>query len=565
MRLRRSSSLTASLLSGALLCLSFPRFSIFPLAWIALVPHLHFILRIPSWRRLLAGHFLLSLVYFGGTLYWIPRVLTTYGHLSTAAAAGVFLLMVLVMGLFLLPFSWLTRWVAARSPALALWAAPGFWLLTEFLRNYYMVGGFPWALLGYSQYPFQWLIQIADLSGVYLLSFLIVLGNCALARISHTQSTAEPESSTLTALPGLGLLEVVHDYGSGGLGRNAFSARRFRLLATTGWEKFGLVGLVELKKRRLAVVFGTLFLAANLYGVYRVHFWEIPSTTPLKVSLVQANIALSGSREYYAKMYFKSLPAYYQKAAQEGAEWVIFAEAQNPFLFRADLPFTTFWQNQAREAGVGLLLNGSRLEAGSERYFNSAFLIDGRGETAYRYDKIHLVPFGEYLPYGRILGFAGPLVQEVGGFSPGLQTVQPGRVKTTRFATLICYESIFPQLSRQFVRAGAMVLVNMTNDSWFGPTAAPEQHLQMATFRAVENRKPLLRCANSGYSAFISPLGRVRRRLGLFEEGMLTQQVAGNRYRSLYSRIGDGFNLSLIMGTMLWSVVNALGWRREGE
>ena len=160
--------------------MSFPDLALFPLAWIGLAPYLYFLLNLPSWPVVLLSHVILVLAYFGGVLYWIPDVLVLYGGLNWLVSWVLLLLLVLLLGLFLLPFSLMVRWTAEKSPTLALLSAPGFWVVTELCRNYWMVNGFPWALLGYSQYPYSWIAQIADIGGVYLVSLLVVAGNCAL-------------------------------------------------------------------------------------------------------------------------------------------------------------------------------------------------------------------------------------------------------------------------------------------------------------------------------------------------------------------------------------------------
>ncbi|MGH9341817.1 MAG: apolipoprotein N-acyltransferase, partial [Acidobacteriota bacterium] len=472
------------LLSGALLWLSFPNFSCFPLAWIALVPYLLFLLDKPGWKRVTAGHFLLAGIYFGGVLYWIPRVLVVYGNLNWPVALLVYLLLILAMGAFLLPFSVLVGLSANRSPRAALLSAPGLWVMTELARNYFAMNGFPWALVGYTQYPYLWFSQVADLSGIYLVSFLVVLGNCAVAAVI-----------------------------------------RFR-----SW--------------RLAVACLLIFAGANLYGIYRVHFWQPDTKATLKVALIQPGISLSEGIDYYARRYFESLPKYYRQAVEQDADWVIFPEAQNPYSYQ-DFYFRTFWQRQVAIGQAYLLFNSTSGDENSNRYYNSAFLLGPGGKLVFRYDKTELVPFGEYVPLGQWLQFVQPLVQEVSAFSPG-QEIRTGSVNDTAFATLICYESIFPELSGSFVEAGAEVLVNITNDSWFGHTAAPEQHLQMAAFRAIEYRKPLLRSANTGYSASVDVYGQIDQRLGLFTEGMLMTEVAGNSSRSIYSYIGEWLNIAIV-------------------
>ncbi len=476
-----------SLVSGIALWLSFHHSIFFPLAWIALIPYLSFLLKKPSWNSVLIGNGVMALAYLGGVLYWIPRVLVVYGNLSWTLSLVAFLLMLLLLSLFLLPFSLLTRWTAGKSVSVALLCIPGYWLLTELCRNYFLINGFPWALLGYSQYPYSWIIQVADLAGVYLVSLLVMAGNAA------------------------------------------------------------ILGTFWLKSLRPLVIFAAVFLAANLYGAYRLHFWQPESGPALQVALVQPNIGLTEEMEHYTGKYFNTLAEYFQQAVDGGAQWVIFPEAPNPYVYEEDFYFTTFWQRQTSTHEAYLLFNTTLVERNPEfQYFNSAVLLSPQGKEAYRYHKTHLVPFGEYVPFSNWFGtFFEPLVQEVGGFSPG-QELSTGSISGTQFATLICYEAIFPELSRQSVRQGAEVLVNITNDSWFGRTAAPSQHLHMAAFRAIETRKPLLRSANSGYSVVIDYLGREGQKMGLFEEGMFIAEVAGNNYRSLYSYTGEWINIFII-------------------
>ena len=487
-----------SLISGVALWLPFHSSQFFFLAWVALIPFLFFLIGKPTWKLTLLAHALMTSVYLGGVLYWIPQVLVLYGNLGWLIALAAFGVMLVVLSLMLLPFTLLTRWTAGKSVVLALGCAPGFWLLTELVRNVFPLNGFPWALLGYTQHPYLWIIQIADISGVYLVTVLLVGANSA------------------------------------------------------------FVGALRLKTFKPLVVFAIPFLMANLYGVYRVNWWQ-PETGPtLKVALVQPNIGLSREPEHYAVKYYETLPEYYQRAVKAGAEWVIFPEAPNPFLYQENFYFRTFWERQVAAQGAYLLFNTTLFEADpSLRYFNSALLLDPQGQEAYRYYKSHLVPFGEYVPFQDWLGvFFKPLVQEVAGFSPG-EELQLGNIANTRFATLICYEGIFPELSRRCVRQGGEVLVNLTNDSWYGRTTAPRQHLEMALFRAVETRKPFLRCANSGYSAAIDYLGRSSQEMGLFEEGILMTQVAGNTYRSIYSYIGDWINIVIVAVTVFLAVAGA--------
>ena len=485
------------LISGIALWFAFPDHSLFFLSWVGLMPFLYFLTQERPWKTIVAGNFVLGLTYFGGVLYWIPEVLIGYGGLGWGISIPIFFLMMLLLSLFLLPFSVLTHAVSTRSRAAALWSAPGFWVLSELLRNYYAVGGFPWALLGHSQYPFEWMRQLADISGVYLISFLIVLGNCALLAL-------------------------------------------FRFRSYQTWV--------------LPAIFALLFVGSNLYGWYRVEVWQVPAGKSIKAALVQPNISLSAPLEHYAKKYFEVLPAYYRQAVSAGAAWVVFPEAPNPYFFDTDFYFRTFWQRLVRNSGVPVLLNSTSVETkSSTRYYNGALLIGPEERPAYRYHKMHLVPFGEYVPAADWLSFVQPLVQEVAGFSAGTTAVV-GDVGGIPFGTLICFEGIFPESAREFVRQGAQLLVNITNDAWYGRSAAPRQHLEFGAFRAVENRKPILRCANSGYSAVIDPLGRIQQELGLFQDGIVLADVTACPYRSIYSRVGEWLNISLVVLALVTGV-----------
>ncbi|GAB4247158.1 MAG: apolipoprotein N-acyltransferase [Acidobacteriota bacterium] len=465
------------LISGGLLCLAFPDFQLFPLAWVGLVPLFEGLSRPLSRREQLAGHFLFSLAYFGGILYWIPGVLIHYGRLPVFVGYAALVCLAVVLGLILLPFTLGIHWLAQRRLEAAVWAAPGLWLLTELIRDAFPFGGFPWGALGYSQQPFTWILQIADLGGVYLVSSLIVLVNATLWLAWRKRRQSGPT-----------------------------------VAATAG-----------------------LFVLACLYGCYRAEIWEQQPVDTVRVGIVQGNIALHEGPQHYAQKYFKTLAGLFDQAVAAGATWIVFPEAQNPYRLEYDFYFRQFWSDRTAATGTYLLLNSAAVEA--DGYYNSAYLLDPAGRIVYRYDKIHLVPFGEYLPLEWLFGRAEALVAEVSSFRPG-RKLTLGKIGTLRFSTLICYEAIFPRQARRMVGEGAHVLVNITNDGWFGATAAPAQHLQIAAVRAVETRRPLIRAANTGCSAFVSPLGKIEVRSDLFEEAVLVRDVAGTSSVTLFLVLG---------------------------
>ncbi|HOM99988.1 MAG TPA: apolipoprotein N-acyltransferase [Acidobacteriota bacterium] len=462
--------------AGLVTALAFPDFSFFPLAWLSLIPLYEAAARRPSRRETVAGHVFFCLGYFGTVLYWIPGVLIRYGGLPWVVAALAWLLLVLILALFLLPFTAFLVWGMSRSEEGTVWAASGVWLFTELLRDRFPFGGFPWAALGYSQQPFPWLLQLADVAGVYLISFLLVLVNGSLWL----------------------------------------------------WWRRGI--------RRTMLTAVCLCALACLYGAYRISVWSPDSVGVVRVGIAQGDIALMEGSDHYAQKYFRTLASLFDRAVAEGARWVIFPEAQNPYRLEQDFYFRTFWSDRASATSTYLLLNSSHSD--DDGYYNSAYLINPTGEVVYRYDKIHLVPFGEYLPLERLLGKADALVAEVSSFRPGSQVVV-GRVDSLQFGTVICFEAVFPRSARAAVRKGAQVLVNITNDGWFGRSAAPAQHFQMAVVRAVETRRPMIRAANTGFSAFISPLGEVTARTGLFEETVLVEDVYASACRTPYLVFGE--------------------------
>jgi apolipoprotein N-acyltransferase len=210
----------------------------------------------------------------------------------------------------------------------------------------------------------------------------------------------------------------------------------------------------------------------------------------------------------------------------------------------------------ARDNGACLLTGVPYAEGAAggnpveDRYYNSAILLGPDGGVNGRYDKQHLVPFGEYIPFRKYLPFVGPLVESMGDFTPG-STQRPLACQTAGIGVLICFESIFPDLSRKWTENGANMLVNITNDAWFGRSSAPWQHFSMAVFRAVETRRSLARAANTGVSGFIDPVGRISASLPLFETGYLTGDLPICSEQTFYVRYGYYFPVFCIIGVIL--------------
>lgn len=471
--------------SGLLIALSFPTPGLSFLAWVAMIPMLVALERSTPRTAFRIG-ITCGVTAYAFILYWLNIVFTQYGHLPWAVSVPVYLLLVLWLAMFY----GLSTTVARMGELAGIKAAftlPVAWVAFDFIRSF-LFSGFAWAMLGHSQFRTLPLIQIADLAGVYGITILIVLTNVVLYR-------------ALRAVSGAGIPYPV---------------------------KSAMVLLILLA--------GTLF-----YGFSRLNEPETNSSKPLRVALIQGNIPqdVKWSPEFREKTV-----AVYERltreAAKGGVDLIVWPESAVPFFFQDDAVQAERIRNLAREFKANILLGSPahELRNGKTTFLNSAFMLSPTGETTGRADKLHLVPFGEYVPLGSIFTFINKIVVGIGDFAPGLQavTLNVGEIK---LGTQVCYEVIFPELAREYVRAGAKILVAITNDAWFGRSSAPYQHLSIAVFRAVETRNPMIRAANTGITAIIDQNGHIRSMTPLFVEGFRTGEVQPGSGESLYLKIGD--------------------------
>ncbi|SNB44997.1 apolipoprotein N-acyltransferase [Geobacter sp. DSM 9736] len=481
-----------ALLSGVLLALSFPKPGLSLLAWFAFVPLLLALGRKSPKDAFKLG-FTTGMAAYAGILYWLNIVMVTYGKLNWGVSGSLYL----VLSAYLALYVGIVTWAVARGTAAGIspfLSFPVFWVSMEYLRSF-LLTGFPWASLGYSQFKTLPLIQVADVTGVYGLSFLVVMGNVLLYLI---------------------------------------------LRAVAGRDKASY-------PTREAVLFLLLLVVTLGYGFSRLNR---PDTgKPIKVSLIQGNIAQDVK---WNPAFQEETVAIYERLSRRpetaGSDLVIWPESAAPFFFQDDARYA----DRIRKVASGLktnLVTGSPaydMTAAGPMYFNSAFLIGADGRTMGRSDKIHLVPFGEYVPMARLLPFVNKLVTGIGDFSPGAAAV-PLDIGKGRIGILICFEGIFPELAREYVREGSRVLVNISNDAWYKRSSAPHQHLSMTVFRAVENRVPLVRSTNTGISAIIDSKGHIRGMTPLFEEAVLAGEVRSGEGGSLYTAYGDFFAIACLL------------------
>ena len=474
-----------AMVSGALIALSFPTAGLSLLAWIALIPLLISLERV-SLRQAFRLGFTCGLTAYAIILYWINIVLTRYGHLPWAVSITLHL----VLAAWLALFYGLATLIARHGESAGIkqvFTLPLAWVALDFFRSF-LLSGFPWAMLGHSQYRILPLIQIADLTGVYGITLLIVLTNVVLYRV-------------LRAVSGAGVPYPV----------------------------------------KSALVLLLLFTATLFYGFNRLNGRDPAPGSTLRVALIQGNIDQDVK---WSPDYQEQTMAIYERltreAARGGVDLVVWPESAVPFFFQDQPRQADRIRTLAREINAFILFGSPAHELRNDKntYLNSAFVVAPSGETVARGDKLHLVPFGEYVPLKRLLPFVNKLVEGIGDFSPGEHAV-PLDVGRTRAGLLVCYEGIFPEIAREYVRNGARILVNITNDAWYGRSSAPFQHFSIAVFRAVETRTPLIRAANTGITAIIDQNGHIRTMSNLFQEDFRTGEIKPGSGDSLYLKIGD--------------------------
>jgi len=495
-------------ISVVLLVLSFPRFDFEFLAWVALIPWF-LAIEEKSVKEIARFSFVLGFVFWLVILIWL-RLVTAVG----------LVLLAIYLSLYFSLWGLGVKFIQRKTNFSLVFISPVVWVSLEWLRGK-LFTGFPWVPLGNSQYLNLPLIQIAEFSSVYGLSFLIVSVNAVLAEI---------------------LIQI---------------------------KKKGITSLNNKWISSLMVVI--LLLVCFGYGK-RVLNEQKGNTSQrnIVIAIIQGNISqkVKWLTEYedYNRRIYQNLT---EEVAADHPDLIIWPETA----VTVSLPQDLEWHNTLSflaEASASFLLVGSPYYSKeTENYFNTAFLISPQGKIISRYDKLHLVPFGEYVPKEKYFPhFFDRILEEVGDYTPGKKEVI-FKIPQGNFNVLICFEDIFPDLVRQFVRKGSELLVNITNDAWFGKTSAPFQHMAMSVFRAVENRRYLVRCANTGISAFINPQGKILGRVEdndgnpLWVRGFLVQKVGLLRKLTFYTRFGDCFAyLNLMVSGILLVLSLILGRKR---
>ncbi len=521
----------AAAASGALLTLCFPHWDQGWLAWIALTPLISALLfsqnlgRRPALRNAALGY-VTGFVFTTTSFYWLSTTLSAlYGNVWLLALAP---LVALVFGFYFAFWSWFVGTVIVRTESANRFstslgnlgiacAGASAWVVHEWVRER-LFGGFGWNNLGVALHRDLAMIQIAEFTGVPGLSFLVAFGNLMAVIIVR---------------------RIVGELGP-------------TFLKRVRWEFSLTIALV-------AAVF--------VFGIRTLLRGQAEANIPLRVVAVQPNIPQTekfdpsmNNRIFERLDQLTALAALTQPAPQ----LVLWPEAALPdggmFASKENYRFVV---DQARLGDFGLLIGTVDFDPALREDYNAAVLLTERGARLQTSRKIHLVPFGEYLPLRPIFsGFVGQLVPS--DFTPGHEfTVMELAQPTIKISTLICFEDTLGDLTRHFVERGAQLLVNITNDGWFAQSPAAEQHLANATLRAVENRRPLVRCGNTGVTCAIDSMGRVDPWLAPFQQGFVAREirVPTDLTQTFYTRHGDWFSAVSLVFTLLATV---LAWRSRG-
>jgi apolipoprotein N-acyltransferase len=491
----------ASALSGFLLVACFPKLSLHSLVWIAILPLLLVLSTESSPWRAFGWAYLAGAIFFAGSCYWFVEVTRQYGGLGLGLAITGLAAFVVVFSVMFGSFGLVVGTLARKSPDRALLASPFLWMALELARTYFITG-FPWNLLGYGVSS-AGLRQIASVTGVYGLSFLAVATSAMAAWVTRHRR------------------------------------EKWRWLALSAWVALLLVGNWALEPPAstqgpdLAVL-----VQPNVPLDEQADSTWAPWLNPTKLNqLVDMSLDALASEERKEGVAsdVQGLPRLSVPAL------IIWAENPAPFYFTRDPVFRSAVERMARQAASYVVVNTVvPLATGRSQITNSAVVLDPEGREILQYDKMHLVPFGEYVPAWAFPDMIGKITTEAGNF---VQGARYGVAPTPQGAlgVFICYEDIFPQLVRRVTLAGAQVLVNVSNDAWFGRSSAAQQELEMARLRAIENRRYLLRATNDGITVLIDPYGRIEKQIARYQTMALPVHFTYLAVETFYTRHGDLF------------------------
>lgn len=516
-----------AILSAILQVLIFPLPDLYVLSWIAVAPLMVALLRtrraaalqLQTGMKLLPARplqgfllgYLCGILWYGGNCYWVYSTMKQYGGIGAPGAAGLLFLFCLYLGLYHGLFGLIVGLLAKSSERLALVGSPFVWVAVELART--RISGFPWDLLGIAQVDNVALARIARFTGVYGISLEIMIVNTAFA-----------------------------------------------------------AALLIRQKRRMPLLVAAM---ASAFVLQIGRWLPVPAFPPNRSAvLVQANIPILDGGDWTSQYLtetlsgLKDLSLGGESGGQPRPGLIVWPESPAPFFF-GDPTFRSVVAGVASGARAWVIAGNVAVEKtgspgkSAEEIFNSATLVSPTGEIVGRYDKVHLVPFGEYVPFKSLLSFAGGLTREVGDFTGGVVR-DPLQAGDQKLGVFICYESIFPDEVRRFAANGAQVFVNISNDGWYGDSGAYAQHLKQARMRAIENNRWLLRDTNTGVTAAIDPFGRIVHSAPRKIRTAILASYALENGTTFYTRHGDwlAYTCAIIsLGAIAFALTSGKGKR----
>ena len=467
-----------AMVSGALLVLIQPPVSLFPLAFIALVPLICTVDK-DNFRLSFLRGFAAGVVAWLGTIYWVVVAMNQYGGINIPLSILILVLFVAYLSIYTGIFTLSCAFLEKKASVPAYLAAAPVWVILEYARGAIMTG-FPWSYIGHSQFGFLHLIQVVSVTGTFFISFLIVAVN--------------------------------------GIVCSAWARRRIPVIYTA--------------------VIAVLVASSLAYGFVRLQHRD---PGKFEAAIVQGNISQDIKWDDSFKM--MTVNKYYRLSfgLAQNADIIVWPETAIPFLlgrepaaYKHVQAVPVMLKSRLLYGTVGILRTGNLL--------NSVHYIGPDGNTAAIYNKVHLVPFGEYTPIVSYLPFLAKLTAIGADFKPG-EGHKPIETDVGKVGILICFEGIFPYITNETVRQGAEVLVNVTNDAWYNRTSAPYQHFAFYIFRAIETDRYVLRAANTGISGIIDPRGRIEGKTPIFSEEVFRGWYALKNTQTFYVRHGDYFVL----------------------
>lgn len=476
-------AIALAMAGGVLLFLSFPKYGSGFLAWVAFIPLFGALKGVASIRQGLLLGFIAGMICHIGLIYWITYVVVNYGYLPVSLGITLMILLACYLSLYTALFA--AGIVFFQQKINLCLAAPVLWICLEYCKSY-LLSGFPWENLGYSQYLNKYIVQFADIAGVYGLSFLIVLTNAVFFELISRKTKKEIIAAAMI----------------------------------------------------IFILAGVLF-----YGVHRSRQVDafLKNAPTMEVSIVQGNI--DQAVKWNDSFQKETINIYEQLSLQNrpaAGGLIVWPETAVPFNYQD----ANEDQNRVRDISLktkSWFIFGSTSYENSKdeiKYYNSAYLLSPQGEIKGKYNKVHLVPYGEFVPLRTVFPFIGKLTAGMGDFTAGAGYF-PLIMDNKKIGVLICYEGILPFAAGTYKKDGAELLINITNDAWFGATSAPFQHFSMAVLRAVETRLYLVRAANTGISAIVDPKGEIIAGTNIFQTTAIKGKVKYSNIPTIYAKYGD--------------------------